>query len=83
MRPAIKYTHGQPGSRIHGSRYYRGYCRFCGQAIRVHDPEVARVGACECDECRGLCRNERGRLRAAPRTTTEAPRHRGTEVHHE
>lgn len=30
---------------------FRGYCRYCGQAIRVSKPGMARC--MECEECSG------------------------------
>ena len=65
MRPAIHFDHGQPGERIAGSAYFRGYCRFCGDPLRCPSQDQARRGWAECDECRALCRNERGRQRGS------------------
>ncbi len=65
MRPAVRFTHGQPGELIPGSRYRRAYCRTCGAAIRVRRRD--RVFNSDCDGCFNLARNERGRLRGAKR----------------
>ena len=42
------------GDRIPGSRLFRAFCRACGEAMRVPDPDSYP----DCEECSG----ERGRV---------------------
>jgi hypothetical protein len=59
MRPAVRYDFGQPGSEIPESLYYRGYCRTCGEPIRVIDPNHCLDQ--DCTDCRRLVQREPGR----------------------
>lgn len=42
-----EWPDGEPGSPIHGSQFYRGYCPGCGTAMRVVDPDWAGLVWCE------------------------------------
>ena len=59
------FRYGAPGSRIPGSRYFRGYCRICGEPIRVTNNNPRKAVLQECENCARGTRNEAGRLRAA------------------
>ena len=57
--------YGNPGTLIPGSKFRRGYCRVCGEPIRVTTdcPRKAMLG--ECCHCFNGTRNESGRQRPA------------------
>lgn len=57
-----EWPNGEPGSPIHGSQFYRGYCPGCGAPMRVIDPKWANWVWCE----RCTLRPQTGGL-AAPR----------------
>lgn len=43
--------YGFPGDAIAGSKYFRGYCKFCAEPMRSVCMSDARVGACACQSC--------------------------------